>query len=201
MKTNDIILDILIDDYYVKLEVKKECTWEEYLSQKKRLGFTFDIPLKSIIYDNFDTLEPQKFILMELEHSKYIITTNGEKVLISRKQKNDNEIVDEMIKINLKNRIYEIDKLIHDFNYSTKSTKGYHPMDPITLDYFALDKEEAFLTVEVITDELSQIKGIEEFVDLSVIETVIFRGDVNSQSCKTYQKTLCSKGEKTNNEL
>ena len=202
LKTSDLILDALIVDNYVKLEIKEECTWEEYLAMKKRLGISCDIPLKSIIYDNFITLEPQTFILMELEHSKYIVTTNGEQLLISREQKIDNEIIEEIMKINLKNRVYEIDKLVHDFNYSTKSTKGYYPSAPVTLDYFMLDRREAFSIAEGIITELSQFDDIEMFVNLLEIETIIFStNEFDGQSCKMYQKTLCSKGEKTNNEL
>lgn len=178
-------INIEHNDYLIKIEIKKDCTLQEYCNEtesllKENLANMDDamidminrIPMRMLISNGIKTINGQTIYLIRNDDFEYIISSNAKNIHISESRMVDEEIEESTIQIYFPNGEYKISKYIHDINRSTKSVKFYKTSN-VSNQLFSIDKEEASSTVKSMLQHLEENESIKNILDLEHISSYL----------------------------
>lgn len=182
----DTNINIEYNDNLIKIEIKKDCSFQEYSSEIGRILQEYpanmdnnnidminNLPKRMLISNGIDTINGQTIYLIRNDDYKYIISSNADKLYISETSNVGTEIEESIFKIYFPNREYQIGKYIHGVNRDTSSIKAYRSGMVNSNQPFWMDKEEASSTVKTILQHLEENEKTKDILDLEYINSFL----------------------------
>lgn len=185
------ILSYEESDSLIKLQILRECTFEEYVDAIKKYEKeenSIEIPIRMFITSGgsfiHTKLKKQMIYILSNDNVKYCIVNSSDEVKLSERMFRADEIDEITLNIDKNSKAYTITKYIHDLNYSTKMPKWY-PIQDDKLGAFALDKHQAIELFKIFLVNFKKISDMKIFSDaqklydlVSSIENSISSDDV-----------------------
>ncbi len=157
---------------FLKIEIPKGYSFGKFSSALKSLNIDDELKRKiigSVLKYDFNIInEDKKIPALEI----YFINNNSTSYEII-KENNDNLLISKIItsdqiyetSIEIKNKDYLINSLIHELNGSTKSIKAYSSLDNETSG--KMIKKEAFSIAKKLLDSLFDNNAIKDIIDVN----------------------------------
>lgn len=166
-------LDVIKERDYILIDIKKECSFVEYLCEIKNYEDSAkQIPIRMFILDSNDfihsKLRKQKIYCFENYGFEYIISISNNKIKISQSNINDKLIYETTLEIEPTN--FYITNYIHDLNYNTKVCKSYVNNDVFeSIEELELNKKEALSLAQKLLDNLKNVSSLYKMINIYFI--------------------------------
>ncbi len=178
------ILSCEISDNLIRIQILKECTFEEYVNAidaYEQPGNKIEIPIRMFVTTggSFITTKLLEQLIFEVSIGDvtYCIVDSSTEVKISERSIQGEEINEITLEIYKNSNKYSIAQYIHGLNLSTKSCMWY-PIESDMLVNFELSKSRAIELFKILLLNLENIKDMPIFLDMpNLLDLVRSIGD------------------------
>ena len=179
-KVKDVKIEINYNDNFIIFDITDDCSSEEYqkaLEKYDQKNISNKLSYCTLCEGSFNAIKRKRIYICSQDNILYNIYFNENTIHINERIKQEQPkekcFIDErIIEIDKTNNNIKINRLKHDKNYSTYYVKCYSTKEDI-FESFTLDKDDALALAKEAINNLSQVRNIENIINLSEINSYL----------------------------